>query len=149
MTDADNPGAPQTPPEASRLAALVDGAPQGPDAARVLWTEFSAHMDEHRGDFAGFAQKKGWQGVLPEYQRGKAVLVVKTAAPPVAKAAKPPKPKKGPATAEEAAQEQAVSRHDLSGARQIFSSNVLGRVATHGRGLGKPLILGPDPRPPR
>jgi hypothetical protein len=79
--------------EGSRLAVLVDGAPLDPDAARALWTEFSAHMDEHRGDFAGFAQKKGWQSVAPEYQQGKAVLVVRTTAAPARPAPKPAAPR--------------------------------------------------------
>ena len=64
--------------EASRLAVLVDGKPLGDDEARVLWTEFSAHMDEHKGDTAGFAKKKGWVAAAPEYRQGKAVLVVRT-----------------------------------------------------------------------
>jgi hypothetical protein len=93
MTDVPARGAPAEP---SRLAVLVDGAPQDPDASRALWTEFSAHMDEHRGDMAGFARKKGWLSVTPEYQSGKAVLVVKTGAVPEPPAAKPkaagPKP---------------------------------------------------------
>jgi hypothetical protein len=65
----------------SRLAALVDGAALGDEAARELWTEFSAHMDANKGDMAGFAKKKGWQSVAPEYRQGKAVLVVKAGAP--------------------------------------------------------------------
>jgi hypothetical protein len=72
---------------AGRLVVLVDGAPLEEEAARALWTEFSAHMDAHQGDMAGFAKQKGWQSVAPEYQKGKAVLVVKTGAP-VAPAAK-------------------------------------------------------------
>lgn len=72
--------------EAARLAALVDGAALDPEAARALWTEFSAHMDANKGDMAGFAKKKGWQSVAPEFRQGKAVLVVKTGAAP------PPKP---------------------------------------------------------
>ena len=36
--------------EASRLAVLVDGKALGDDEARALWTEFSAHMDEHKGE---------------------------------------------------------------------------------------------------
>jgi hypothetical protein len=75
--------------EPSRLAALIDGAPLDPDASRALWTEFSAHMDEHRGDFAGFARAKGWHSVTPEYQQGKAVLVVRTTAAPAPAAPKP------------------------------------------------------------
>jgi hypothetical protein len=64
-----------------RLVVLVDGAPLEAEAGRALWTEFSAHMDAHEGDMKGFAKLKGWQTVAPEYQRGKAVLVVKTGAP--------------------------------------------------------------------
>jgi hypothetical protein len=60
---------------------LVDDVPLAEDAARALWTEFSAHMDAHQGDTAGFAKKKGWASVVPEFRRGKAVLVVKTGAP--------------------------------------------------------------------
>lgn len=67
--------------EASRLAAIVDGAPLDEEAARALWVAFSAHMDANRGDVAGFARLKGWVSVAPEYRQGKAVLVVKTGAP--------------------------------------------------------------------
>ncbi len=35
-------------------------------------------MDEHEGDMAGVAKLKGWESVAPEYQSGRAVLVVKT-----------------------------------------------------------------------
>ena len=79
--------------EGSRLAVLVDGAPLDPDASRALWTEFSAHMDEHRGDMAGFAKAKGWHSVAPEYQQGKAVLVVRTSAAAARPAPKPAAPK--------------------------------------------------------
>ncbi len=56
-------------------------------------------MDANKGDMAGFAKKKGWQSVAPEFRDGKAVLVVKTGAalpkgkggPP--KAPTPPAPK--------------------------------------------------------
>jgi hypothetical protein len=74
--------------EASRLAAMIDGA-LVPDAeARALWKEFSEHMDEHRGDMAGFARKKGWFSIAPEHRQGKAVLLVQTSA----SAPKPPPP---------------------------------------------------------
>jgi hypothetical protein len=85
--------------EGSKLGVLIDGAPLDPEAARALWTEFSQHMDEHRGDMAGFAKLKGWRSVAPEYRQGKAVLVVRTeAAMPAQKAAKPEAQgkKKGP-----------------------------------------------------
>jgi hypothetical protein len=63
---------------AARLAATVDGAPLLEDEARALWTEFSRHMDEHRGDTAGFALQRGWFSVTPTHQAGRAVLVVRT-----------------------------------------------------------------------
>jgi hypothetical protein len=37
-------------------------------------------MDANQGDLVGFARKKGWQSVAPEFRQGKAVLVVKTGA---------------------------------------------------------------------
>jgi hypothetical protein len=70
----------------ARLVALVDNVPLDPEAGRALWTEFSAHMDAHEGDMAGFAKAKGWVSVAPEYRQGKAVLVVKTGAPITARA---------------------------------------------------------------
>jgi len=57
--------------------------------------DFSAHMDEHHGDMTGFARKKGWESILPEYQQGRAVLVVRTGA--AMAAPRPAAPKKGPA----------------------------------------------------
>jgi hypothetical protein len=75
--------------EGSRLMALVDGAALGEAEGRALWAEFSAHMDENKGDMAGFAKKKGWQSVAPEFRDGKAVLLVKTGAAVPAKPAKP------------------------------------------------------------
>ena len=78
------------------LAALIDGAALDEEAARALWTEFSAHMDANQGDFAGFAKKKGWASVAPEYRQGKAVLVVRTgAAPSKPTPGNKPKPKPG------------------------------------------------------
>jgi len=61
-----------------RLAATIDGRPLGEEEARALWVEFSAHMDEHQGDFAGFAKKKGFVSAVPEVQSGQAVLVLRT-----------------------------------------------------------------------
>ena len=76
-----------------RLAVLLDGAPLAEEEARALWTGFSAHMDEHRGDMAGFAKLRGYHEVRPEYQKGQAVLIVSTTAEAAAKAAPPPPPK--------------------------------------------------------
>ena len=58
------------------LAALLDGAPLPDPEAKALWLRFSAHMDEHEGDSAGFARQCDWHSVSPEYRKGQAVLVV-------------------------------------------------------------------------
>ncbi|WP_437279263.1 hypothetical protein WME90_01525 [Sorangium sp. So ce375] len=40
-------------------------------------------MDEHRGDMAGFARENGYVSVTPTFDRGRALLVVRTTeAPP-------------------------------------------------------------------
>ncbi|WP_437600291.1 hypothetical protein WMF28_01860 [Sorangium sp. So ce590] len=40
-------------------------------------------MDEHRGDAAGFARESGYVSVTPTFERGQALLVVRTTeAPP-------------------------------------------------------------------
>lgn len=72
------------------LAVVIDGAAMPEDEARALWTEFSRHMDEHRGDTSGFAKARGWASVSPEYRAGQAVLVVWTREVP--KPAAPPRP---------------------------------------------------------
>lgn len=78
---------------ASKLLVLVDGSPLPEEEGRALWKAFSEHMDEHRGDMAGFAAKRGYVSVAPEYRQGKAVLVVKTTAPkPGGKPKRPTKP---------------------------------------------------------
>src|SRR5690606_6245707 len=46
--------------EMSRLRDVVDGRPLPEDEARALWQRFSAHMDENRGDFEGFARAEGY-----------------------------------------------------------------------------------------
>jgi hypothetical protein len=66
----------------SRLGVLVDGVPQPAEEAKALWKAFSEHMEAHRGDMAGFARERGWASVAPEYRQGKAILVVRTGAPP-------------------------------------------------------------------
>jgi hypothetical protein len=81
---------------ASKLAVLFDGAMLPEAEAKALWVEFSAHMDAHQGDMAGFAKKKAWFSVSPEYRAGKAVLVVRTterapAPPPPNRSKKRPK----------------------------------------------------------
>jgi hypothetical protein len=89
------PGPPKPPaPGGSKLAVQIDGAMLDDEAARALWTEFSAHMDANQGDFAGFAKKKGWVSVAPEYRQGKAVLVARTTAAPAKPAPAKPAPAK-------------------------------------------------------
>jgi len=93
------------------LAVLKDGAPLPDDEARTLWTAFSAHMDAHRGDMAGFAKQQGWHSVAPEYRKGQAVLVVSTtaeaaAAAQAAAAKAAPKPKAPPQGAGKPAQKK-------------------------------------------
>ena len=65
-------------PAATNLAVFVDGRPLPDEQARALWTRFSAHMDQHQGDLAGFAQQEGFSSVRPETRKGRAVLVVAT-----------------------------------------------------------------------
>ena len=60
----------------SLLAVRIDGTELSPEEARSLWQEFSAHLDEHTLDFAGFAKKKGWVSIKPEHRAGRALLVV-------------------------------------------------------------------------
>jgi hypothetical protein len=65
------------------LAVFVDGAPLGDDEARSLWGRFSAHMEAHKGDLAGFARCEGFVSVHPEVRDGRPALVAsKTGAAP-------------------------------------------------------------------
>jgi hypothetical protein len=63
------------PPDA-RLAVTVDGSPLPEEEARGVWARFSAHMDAHPGDLAGFARAEGVASVHPAAEGGRAVLVV-------------------------------------------------------------------------
>lgn len=60
----------------SRLAVLVDNRALPDEEARAIWVRFSEWMDEHRGDFDGFAKKEGFVAARPETRGGKAVLVL-------------------------------------------------------------------------
>lgn len=74
----------------SNLAATIDGTPLSDEEARDLWTRFSRHMDEHRGDAAGFARANGYVSVTPTFDRGRALLVIRTTeAPPEPRATRP------------------------------------------------------------
>jgi hypothetical protein len=58
----------------SRLAVLVDGIPMPEEEARAFWERFSAWMEEHRGDLAGFAAREGFASVHPGVDAGRPVL---------------------------------------------------------------------------
>jgi hypothetical protein len=60
------------------MRALRDGQALEPEDARELWAHFSAWMDEHPGDLAGFAAALGVTSVRPALDNGGAVLVVST-----------------------------------------------------------------------
>ncbi len=59
----------------SALKVQIDGAPLGDDEARAFWKRFSDHMEDHKGDLAGFAESEGLASVRPEMHVGDAVLV--------------------------------------------------------------------------
>jgi hypothetical protein len=63
------------------LRVLVDGAPIADSEARALWQRFSAWMEEHKGDLAGFARAEGFASVHPELHDGEPVLVASRSAP--------------------------------------------------------------------
>ena len=52
-----------------------------PEEARAFWQRFSTHMDEHKGDLAGFAAKEGFASVVPETGKSGARLRVSRSAP--------------------------------------------------------------------
>jgi hypothetical protein len=57
-----------------RLAVVVDGAPLPDDEALAFWDRFSAWMEDHRGDLAGFAATEGYASVHPGVDGDKPVL---------------------------------------------------------------------------
>ncbi len=63
------------------LAVLVDGVPLAEEDARGVWQRFSAWMEEHPSDLAGFARAEGFASVHPELQVGEPVLVASRTAP--------------------------------------------------------------------
>ncbi len=56
------------------LRVLVDGVALPDDDARALWKRFSAWMEEHPGDLAGFAEGEGLTSIQPEMHAGLPVL---------------------------------------------------------------------------
>jgi hypothetical protein len=51
------------------------------EEARAFWGRFSAHMEAHRGDLAGFARAEGLSSVHPEVRDGVPLLVASRSAP--------------------------------------------------------------------
>lgn len=60
---------------------LVDGQALPTEEAIAFWKRFSAWMDEHPGDLAGFARTEGLSSVTPEMHSGAPVLVASRTAP--------------------------------------------------------------------
>ncbi|MFO0743028.1 MAG: hypothetical protein U0270_44555 [Labilithrix sp.] len=58
------------------LAVLVDGVALPEEEARAMWERFSAWMEEHRGDLAGFAKQEGFASVHPGVDSGRPVLLL-------------------------------------------------------------------------
>lgn len=64
-----------------RLGVLIDGAPMPEEEARAVWERFSAWMEEHKGDLAGFAAQEGFASVFPGVEDGRPVLRLSRSAP--------------------------------------------------------------------
>ncbi|HEV3194350.1 MAG TPA: hypothetical protein VGY54_27810 [Polyangiaceae bacterium] len=63
------------------LRVLVDGVSLPDEEARAMWHRFSAWMEDHVGDLAGFAHAEGLASVHPEMHNGLPVLVASRSAP--------------------------------------------------------------------
>jgi hypothetical protein len=75
------------------MKVVVDGTQMPEAEGRAFWERFSAWMEEHRGDLAGFAAQEGYTSVHPGVDADGPVLrVSKTAAQqPYSNASKAPK----------------------------------------------------------
>jgi hypothetical protein len=67
--------------QGGRLGVLIDGTALAEDEARAFWGRFSAWMEAHAGDLAGFARSEGLASVHPEMHGGAPVLVASRKAP--------------------------------------------------------------------
>jgi hypothetical protein len=56
------------------MGVLVDGKAIPEEQALALWERFSAWMEEHRGDLAGFAAQEGYASVHPGVDGDRPVL---------------------------------------------------------------------------
>jgi len=65
----------------SFLRVTLDGEPLSTEEGIAFWKRFSAWMEEHPGDLAGFAKSEGLASVHPEMHDGSPVLVASHTAP--------------------------------------------------------------------
>jgi hypothetical protein len=63
------------------LRVRVDGAPLDEGPAQAFWKRFSAWMEDHAGDLAGFARAEGLLSVHPRMEGGEPVLVASRTVP--------------------------------------------------------------------
>jgi hypothetical protein len=63
------------------LRVVVDGVAMSDEDAIATWHRFSAYMDEHKGDLAGFAKQEGLASIHPAMENGLPVLVASRSAP--------------------------------------------------------------------
>ena len=68
-------------PHRKPLGVSVDGAPLEDGQAHALWERFSAWMEAHRGDLAGFAAQEGFASVQPGVDGDRPVLRASAHAP--------------------------------------------------------------------
>lgn len=102
----------------SNLVVLVDDVALPDDQARDLWGRFSAWMDEHRGDLAGFAAREGYASVHPAVDGGHPVLLASTTAAQRPYAPAPPVALRAGATSGGSAGRHEGPRRDRSGGRK-------------------------------
>lgn len=65
----------------AHLSVIVDGKALDERAARDVWARFSAYMDAHRGDLAGFAAQEGYASARPTMGPEGAILEISSTAP--------------------------------------------------------------------
>ena len=58
-----------------RLLVRADGELMADADARAFWKRFSDHMEQNRGDLAGFAKSEGFASVRPAMEDGAAILI--------------------------------------------------------------------------
>jgi hypothetical protein len=80
----------------SDLRVLLDGAPMPARQAALFWGRFSAWMEAHPSDLAGFAHSEGLASVHPEVHAGGPVLVASRTASQRPYAVAPKRQGKGP-----------------------------------------------------